>query len=186
LDLASNRLLRESFNPLAFDDVFKLAYSYFTELSKKPRASVAEDSFENADITNSMERNPTTEAKTWMPNDSLGSTTEKDQSKVEPTNLAHELIQARPYLVDFGGAVRNILVLPQEVAAQLQPEQKTELTQHQVTFIQTEQGECELVCIGERLVLSEIIDRVWMPSSHNWELTKRLFARVDIDWQPIQ
>ena len=186
LDLASNRLLQESFNPLAFDDVFKLAYSYFAELSKKPRASVAEDSFENPDITNSMEQNPTTEAKTYMPNNSLGSTTEKDQSKVEPTNLAHELIQTRPYLVDFGGAVRNILVLPQEVAAQLQPEQKTELAQHQVTFIQTEQGECELVCIGERLVLSEIIDRVWMPSSQNWELTNRLFARVDIDWQPIQ
>ncbi len=186
LDLVCNRLLQDSSNPVAFDDVFKLAYAHFAELSKKPRSSTAKHSLDNVDSTNSMERNPTTEAKTCKPEDSLGSTTKNGHSNVEPTNLAHELIQTRPYLVDFGGAVRNILVVPQGVVAQLQPEQRTELAQHQVTFIQTEQGDCELVCIGERLVLSEIIDRVWMPSSQNWELTNRLFARVDIDWQPIQ
>jgi hypothetical protein len=168
------------------EEVFKFAFTHFAQRSKKPSPSATLNSQENVDITNSIDRNPTTEAKADSPSDLLGSTTKGSHAKVEPTNLANELIQTRPYLVDFGGAVRNILVVPQEVVEQLQPEQRAELAQHQVTFIQTEQGECELVCIGERLALSEIIDRVWMPSSQNWELTNRVFARVDIEWQPIQ
>ena len=186
LDLACSRLLPESSNPVALDEVFKLAFTHFSERSKKSNRSATLPSQDNADITNPIERIPTTEANQHSPNDLLGPTTKGSHSKIEPTNLAQELIQTRPYLVDFGGAVRNILVVPHGVVEQLQPEQRAELAQHQVTFIQTEQGECELVCIGERLVLTEIIDRVWMPSSQNWELTNRVFARVDIEWQPIQ
>lgn len=186
LDLACSRLLPDSSNPVALDDVFKCALMHFIERSKKLSPPLALQSLDNADITNSIDNTPATEANAHLPSDLLGSTTKGSHSKVEPTNLANELIQTRPYLVDFGGAVRNILVVPQEVVEQLQPEQRSELAEHQVTFIQTEQGECELVCIGERLVLSEIIDRVWMPSSQNWELTNRVFARVDIEWQPIQ
>jgi serine/threonine protein kinase len=186
LDQACSRLLPKSSNPASLEEVFKFAFTHFAQRSKKPSPSATLNSQENVDITNSIDRNPTTEAKADSPSDLLGSTTKGSHAKVEPTNLANELIQTRPYLVDFGGAVRNILVVPQEVVEQLQPEQRAELAQHQVTFIQTEQGECELVCIGERLALSEIIDRVWMPSSQNWELTNRVFARVDIEWQPIQ
>jgi len=186
LDVSCSRLLPKSSNPIALDDVFKFAFRHFVERSKKPSSSASRHSLDHADITNSIDRNPTTEANVPPPSDVKGSTEKESHPKIEPTNLANELIQTRPYLVDFGGAVRNILVVPKGVVEQFQPEQRSELTQHQVTFIQTEQGECELVCIGESLVLSQIIDRVWMPSSQNWELSNRVFSRVDIEWQPIQ
>ena len=101
-------------------------------------------------------------------------------------SLEIEIDSARPYLVEFGGAVRNVVLLPNALAQQLDALQRATLDDRQVTTICSERfRDPTLVCLGERLVLSDIMERVWMPSANIWHLANRILARVDVDWVPI-
>lgn len=186
LDYACKQLLPESTCEANLGGLFQYAVSRFCSKPQNAENPAFNNLSEKTDITNAIERNPATDPAVALPIESQNSSTKRERSTIEPTSLANELLQTRPYFVEFGGAIRNILLAAQNVVEQLQPEQRTELVQHEVTLIQTDLAESEIVCIGEQLVLSEIIDRVWMPSSQNWELTNRLYARVDVDWQPIE
>ncbi|MEQ1827897.1 MAG: tubulin-like doman-containing protein [Pirellula sp.] len=101
-------------------------------------------------------------------------------------SLVHEIEASRPYLVEFGGAVRSAIVMPAWLKAQLEPMQMRELSEKQIAVVENEQCKMSsIVCIGERLILKDIMDRVWMPSSDIWQLSHRLLARVDVDWQQV-
>ncbi len=101
-------------------------------------------------------------------------------------SLEFEIDSSRPYFVEFGGAVRTVALVPNELAAQLDPLQKIALEDRQVATIASDRfKETALVCIGERLILADIMERVWMPSTDMWHLANRILARVDVDWVPI-
>ncbi len=114
------------------------------------------------------------------------------QNKLDSVDVANrsleiEIDASRPYFVEFGGAVRTIALVPSEVAVQLDPLQKVTLEDRQVATIASNRfSQTTLVCIGEHLILSDIMERVWMPSSDMWYLANRILSRVDVDWVPIQ
>lgn len=102
-------------------------------------------------------------------------------------DLAGEIDRARPYLVEFGGAVQNILVLPNTPAGQLDNAELSQVKDKQATIIQHEGGvDCSIICIAQQLSLADIVSRVWMPTPDLWQLAGRLLARVDVDWLPIE
>ena len=101
-------------------------------------------------------------------------------------SLEMDIDSSRPYFVEFGGAVRNVALLPSQLAQQLDPLQLATLKDRQVATIAGDQiRQTSLVCLGEHLVLSDIMDRVWMPSSDIWHLAHRILSRVDVDWVPM-
>ena len=104
----------------------------------------------------------------------------------EKRNLEIEIDSSRPYFVEFGGAVRNVVLVPVEVAERLDPVQRATIVERKAALISS--GRCQkptIICLGERLVLSDIMDRVWVPSSDVWNVTNRILARVDVDWLPV-
>jgi serine/threonine protein kinase len=116
-----------------------------------------------------------------------GKTSAKAPLPQVQTSLAQEFHEARPYFVEFGGSLRNMIVMPRAVADQIEPIQKVDLEQNSVTTIVGGEGsQSSIICIGEQLTLSDIVERVWMPSHDIWQLAHRLFARVDVEWQAIQ
>lgn len=118
----------------------------------------------------------------------LGNSTDPaaTQGSIVRQNLDHEIDSSRPYFVEFGGAVRNIVVMPGVVAEQIDPMQKLTIEKKKVALVVSNRvASTSIVCIGERLVLSDIMERVWMPSSDIWNLANRVYARVDVEWQPV-
>jgi hypothetical protein len=114
------------------------------------------------------------------------STSHINAAMPEKRNLEIEIDSSRPYFVEFGGAVRNIVLVPAEVADRLDPIQRGTIEEKKATLISSYR--CQkptIICLGEQLVLSDIMDRFWMPSSDVWDLANRIFARVDVDWLPV-
>jgi hypothetical protein len=101
-------------------------------------------------------------------------------------SLADEIDAARPYLVEFGGAIRNTILLPCVHAEQLDAVQKSEIEDKRAAVVVSEHSKTSsVICLGEHMVLSEIVERVWLPTNEIWQLANRLLARVDVDWMPI-
>ena len=118
----------------------------------------------------------------------LTSTSNSNGSVASPEkrNLEIEIDSSRPYFVEFGGAVRNVVLVPIEVAEKLDPIQRGTIVERKAALIASDR--CQkptILCLGEQLVLSDIMDRVWMPSSDVWNLSNRILARVDVDWLPV-
>lgn len=104
----------------------------------------------------------------------------------EKRNLEIEIDSSRPYFVEFGGAVRNVVLVPLEVAEKLDPIQRGTIVEKKAALIASDRCQKPMIlCLGEQLVLSDIMDRVWMPSSDVWNLSNRILARVDVDWLPV-
>ena len=109
-----------------------------------------------------------------------------DVSALDKRSLEIEFDSTRPYLVEYGGAVRNVALLPNIVAEQLDSIQKATLEENKVAIIVSHRcRETSILCLGERLLLSDIMERVWMPSTDIWNLANRVLARVDVDWLPV-
>ncbi len=105
---------------------------------------------------------------------------------LDKPSLKIEIDSTRPYFVEFGGAVRNVVLLSSGTAEQFDSIQEATMQERQVAVVISPRCQAtEIMCIGERLVLSDIMERVWMPSSDIWNLANRLLARVDVDWLPI-
>ena len=109
-----------------------------------------------------------------------------DGGTLEDKSLEIAIDSTRPYFVEFGGAVRNAALLPSTIAAQLGPTQKAIMDDRNVAIVAHQRCQRSAIfCLGERLDLSDLIDRVWMPSSDIWNLANRVLARVDVDWLPV-
>jgi serine/threonine protein kinase len=105
----------------------------------------------------------------------------------EKRSLEIEIDSSRPYFVEFGGAVRNVVLVPIEVAERLDPVQRGTIVIKKAALISSDR--CQkptVICLGEQLVLSDIMDRVWMPSKDVWNVSNRILARVDVDWLPVK
>ena len=105
---------------------------------------------------------------------------------LDKRSLEIEIDSTRPYFVEFGGAVRNAVLVPLGTVEQLDSIQEATMQERQVAVVVSQRCRAtEILCIGERLVLSDIMERVWMPSTDIWNLANRILARVDVDWLPI-
>jgi len=105
---------------------------------------------------------------------------------MDKQDLSIEIDSTRPYFLEFGGAVRNVILTTNLIAEQLDPTQKELLEEKKVSlFLNSRCQQTTILCLAERLVLSEIMDRVWMPSTDIWNLASRIASRVDVDWLPV-
>jgi len=112
---------------------------------------------------------------------------QNSQDKPSTSDLRSEINMSRPYFIDYGGSVRNLLVAPSNAVDAFDSKVRRTLDERQVTVIASKQFQKNvLVCVGEGMILSDLIERVWMPSSETWQLSQRLMTRVDVDWQPLQ
>ena len=101
-------------------------------------------------------------------------------------SLAEEIDAARPYFVEFGGAIRNTLVVSSINVEQIDSAQKLDIEDKKTAMIVSDRCKnSSIICLGERMVLSDIMDRVWMPSNDIWQLSNRILTRVDVDWLPV-
>ena len=105
---------------------------------------------------------------------------------MDKQDLRIEIDSTRPYFLEFGGAVRNVILTTNLIAEQLDPIQKEILEEKKVSlFLNSRCQQTTILCLAERLVLSEVMDRVWMPSTEIWNLASRIASRVDVDWIPV-
>ena len=155
-----------------------------SQISANNTAEVDANSGPAIAIVNSSVSNPT---HSPPPTTDLSSPLTIDGSTIEEKSLAIEIDSTRPYFVEFGGAVRNAVLLPSTLAEQLDSTQKAILEVKNVAMVVSQRSrQTAIFCLGERLDLSNIMDRVWMPSSEIWNLANRVVARVDVEWLPIR
>ena len=117
----------------------------------------------------------------------MDSTLASQAGVADMQNLEFEIDSTRPYFVESGGAVRNIVVAPKTILESLDSTQRATMEIKNVALFSSPGGQqTTILCLGERLVLSDLIDRVWMPSAEIWNLATRIASRVDVDWLPIR
>ena len=144
----------------------------------------------NSDVASTVDGNKTSPAleqtQSISPLTDGASPQAIDAISLDKRSLEIEIDSTRPYFVEFGGAVRNVVLLPNLLAEQLDSIQKAALEDRKVALVVSQRcRQAAILCVGERLVLSDIMERVWMPSSDIWNLSNRILARVDVDWLPI-
>ena len=116
----------------------------------------------------------------------ISTAVESSVGEVDKQDLGTEIDSTRPYFLEFGGAVRNVILTTNLIAEQLDLTHKEILEEKKVSvFLNSRCQQTTILCLAERLVLSEIMDRVWMPSSDIWILAGRIASRVDVDWLPV-
>ena len=92
-----------------------------------------------------------------------------------------------PPLIQWGGALRLILLLPSEGLTEDQEKVWRSMLRADYTVIRSKHVASP--CIlgeGEQLILPEIINRLWAPNQEKLALSHRLHTRIDVDWLPIQ
>ena len=171
--------------PISFQDILESASQSFllsqssdrktTDVKKSTDPVVAVDT---GPVSNPIHsKPPTTDSSSQL---------EIEGSTLEEKSLEIEIDSTRPYFVEFGGAVRNAVLLPSTIAKQLDSKQKAIMEDRNVAIVVSQScQQSAIFCLGERLELSGIMDRVWMPSSDIWNLANRVLARVDVDWLPV-
>ena len=171
--------------PISFQDILESASQSFllsqssdrktTDVKKSTDPVVAVDT---GPVSNPIHsKPPTTDSSSQL---------EIEGSTLEEKSLEIEIDSTRPYFVEFGGAVRNAVLLPSTIAKQLDSTQKAIMEDRNVAIVVSQScQQSAIFCLGERLELSGIMDRVWMPSSDIWNLANRVLARVDVDWLPV-
>jgi hypothetical protein len=149
---------------------------------------VAKDQSCDPDFTLSNSNSTTPQSEVLNTMTSLAATegSTEEPIKKEKLNLEEEIESTRPYFAEFGGAVRNIIVMPSAMEHGLDTLQKLTFDEKKVTMLLSDKIETSsILCLSERIVLSELMDRVWMPSQDIWNLANRIMARVDVDWLPV-
>ncbi len=128
---------------------------------------------------NSSERTQTRSTGILVGNDS-------ENDRPIRNDLMTEIDRARPYLAEFGGGIRNFLLLPRVEDSQLETLYLSQANQRSAVVINCPSAhETKIVAIGEQLALPDLIDRLWTPTEDLWHLAERLLSRVDIDWLAI-
>ena len=176
---------------LSYGAILEFATSSFIQ-PKPATSTTARSESEDADavIASSSDGNKTSSVLEQIPSNSppteVTSPDAIDAISFDKRSLEIEIDSTRPYFVDFGGAVRNVVLLPSLLAEQLDSIQKAAMDNRKVALVVSHRcQQAAILTVGERMVLSDIMERVWMPSSDIWNLANRILARVDVDWLPI-
>lgn len=93
------------------------------------------------------------------------------------SNLRDEFNRAIPKLVKFGGAVRNVLVISDELTSLLNEQQVQQIHDRCATIVRAAQpSQCAIISVGERLQLGAVTERLWPNSRALQELAHRLMC----------
>lgn len=170
---------------ISFHDILESATESFllSQSSVRKTTEVKESTVPVVAVATGPVSNPT---HSKPPTTDPASQLEIEGGTVEEKSLEIEIDSTRPYFVEFGGAVRNAVLLPSILAKRLDPTKKAIMEDRNVAIVVSQScQQSAIFCLGERLELSSIMDRVWMPSSDIWNLANRVLARVDVDWLPV-
>jgi hypothetical protein len=175
----------ESESPTTFKQLYDFILQKFVDARNQSRIALDDAEIDSTQTNAMKEEGPASDPAV------KGTSTISTLHASNPTShihhsLADEIDAARPYLVEFGGAIRNTILLPCIHAEQLDALQKSEIEDKRAAVVVSEHSKTSsVICLGEHMVLSEIIERVWLPTNEVWQLANRLLARVDVDWMPI-
>ena len=185
----SKILLNENTTPFyTFESILKSATESFEprSLRETPYEEKVFPIADSADVSKTTPVSASIQTSSATATVSLSADIPVQAKAIETQDLDIEIDSTRPYFVEFGGAVRNVLITSNLIAEQLEPTQKATLEEKKVSlFINSRCQETTILCIAERLVLSDLMERVWMPSSDIWMLASRIPSRVDVDWLPV-
>jgi hypothetical protein len=97
--------------------------------------------------------------------------------------LESQIARSRPYLAEYGGNLRNILLIHDDLCELFDDTTRIEIRNQQASiFSATSACDPTAICVCEHLDMQTIIERVWLPSNDLLELTRRVTSRVDIEW----
>lgn len=103
------------------------------------------------------------------------------------TNIAGQMSEANPPLLQWGGTKRCILLLPACLNSEQTIEEWKSIFESPVSIgIHPNLSTPLIVCEGDRLSLGDLQENLWMPTSEKSLLASRLHTRVDVDWIPLQ
>jgi hypothetical protein len=99
--------------------------------------------------------------------------------------LEKDLREHAPPLCEFGGDLKQILLIPDMLWYQVPESMRDALTQRCDIQVKEKIDSPLLVSVGSNLDLENMIDRLLMPTSETWQLVPRILSRVDVDWVPF-
>lgn len=110
-----------------------------------------------------------------------GGKTEKRSS-----SILNQVRESTPVLLQWGGAKRNFLLLPAAREGEDNDARWKSMFHEPVNIVRsTKLSSPMMICEGERMILPELVCRMWTPDPDKIELSNRLHSRADVDWMPI-
>ncbi len=112
--------------------------------------------------------------------------TESTVERNDHPSLLQQIREAQPRLLRLGGARRDILAVPPNLAKFNVHIHWRQLTSEFVSVVEASEIQNPLfLSDGERLSLSQIANSICLPSEECLQLTNRLLSRNDLECQPL-
>ena len=101
------------------------------------------------------------------------------------SSLVNQMRDSTPSLLQWGGAKRNILILPGTMRTEEAIQRWRSMFQEAVSILFVPQlANPILLCEGEQLCLNDVRENLWIPTGEKTKLAQRVQSRVDVDWIP--
>ena len=99
---------------------------------------------------------------------------------VENENIGEEFDRVRSKLLDYGGLLRNVLMISDELSQLLQDRHFKQAHEKSATVISDPiSSHCTVLSVGERLDLDTVLERVYHPTPSLQELANRISCRME-------
>jgi serine/threonine protein kinase len=100
--------------------------------------------------------------------------------EVENEDIGEEFDRVRSKLLDYGGSLRNVLMISDELSQLLQDRHFKQAHERSATVISDPvSAHCTVLSVGERLDLDTVLERVYHPTPSLQELANRISCRVE-------
>jgi hypothetical protein len=100
--------------------------------------------------------------------------------EVENEDIGEEFDRVRSKLLDYGGLLRNVLMISDELSQLLQDRHFKQSHEKSATVISDPiSTNCTVLSVGERLDLDTVLERVYHPTPSLQELANRVSCRVE-------
>jgi hypothetical protein len=100
--------------------------------------------------------------------------------EVEHEDIGEEFDRVRSKLLDYGGLLRNVLMISDELSQLLQDRHFKQAHEKSATVISDPiSTNCTVLSVGERLDLDTVLERVYHPTPSLQELANRVSCRVE-------
>ncbi len=101
------------------------------------------------------------------------------------TSIVRQVRESTPPLVQWGGAKRNLLLLPSNCSEDVDVRWQAMFTEP-ISILRTANLIVPIVlCDAEQIILPEILIRLWRIAYDKKGLVNRIESRIDVDWLPV-
>ncbi|MFO0924285.1 MAG: hypothetical protein U0905_17555 [Pirellulales bacterium] len=108
-----------------------------------------------------------------------------DGKMARGTSIAKQVRESSPPFLKWGGAKRNLLILPANLSEELDTRWKSIFTEP-ISILRLSSIESPLfLADGEQIILQEILMRLYRNTTDKQNLVSRLESRSDVDWLPV-